>query len=839
MASSTSETEAAPRLHPARSGAAAVSGGVVAVVVVAWFLALTLTGSPVGDVLGWSVAVLVGVLAPGFVVVRVSRRGSAPLIEDVSWAAAAGCLVALVGWFLDRVLPVSPGPFLVGPLVVVLGLCIPQARRRVLARPAPGWGMGPSLVLGGVLLVSVAWMLKTGLLAYRPDPGVFGRGYYPDVMYQLDLLGGLRNSLVPSYPSVAGTSLSYHWFLYAVTANLTTHTGVGLFDSTLRLAPATLVPAILMLSAVVARRLSGRVWAGPLAAILLGVVDLSEASKWTTEDGSTGILPRIWRSSPPQTMGWLASMAAAGVLFAFLRRSPGDRAVPVALFLPFLVLAAGSKSSELPVLVAGVALAAAVQLVRRDWAQLRRCVMALALMLTVFGVASVTIYGSSSYGVQRQLFGVAIARMYRMFPGQGTKTSSLFLNGTHSPAIAVATVSVMFLLPLLPRLLGGLLQVGYRVSDSAGWVCLGTAGAGLLLPFVVRHPAGSELYFMLSAYPIGVVGAASGLVLAADRARGAMPRMLLGRRLGWWLAGLVVAGALSAAAVAYSQPRFDPVHRWALHHPHDPRARRLSALHLARLWLTPDLTLLAVLAVLAVIVAVVLWRARPAAVSGGRSGAQENAAAPAQPRGGRVPIILLSTMSLLLGTGVFTTALTFHGTDTPVQGSVAAVPPPTGSYRGGPLPPTMRDAMAAGRYVDEHAGPNDVVATNMYCRVTPAALRRGKPCDSRNFVAAALTQRRTLVGGWGYADRIVSNAWTLKVAYRNAPFWDQALLKQELTAIGRPSTAVLADLYRRHRVRWIFVDLRNGGVDVAALSRLARLCFHGPSTDVWQLRRPA
>ena len=221
-------------------------------------------------------------------------------------------------------------------------------------------------------------MMATGLLAYGTDPGLHGTEYYPDIMYQLDLVGELRHSLIPTYPAVAGTSLSYHWFLYAITSHLITHTGVSPFDSTLRLAPATLVPAILMLAAVVARRLSGYVWAGPVAAALLGVVSLSEASKWTTEDGSLGALPRIWRASPPQTMGWLASLAAAGSLFAFLRRASEDRAVPVALLIPFLLLTAGSKSSELPVMIAGVALAGAVAALRRDWLPMRRCLLALS-----------------------------------------------------------------------------------------------------------------------------------------------------------------------------------------------------------------------------------------------------------------------------------------------------------------------------------------------------------------------------------------------------------------------------------------------------------------------------
>ncbi len=413
-----------------------MSGLVVFVVLIAWCYVLIRTGSPAADVLRWIGVLLLEVLAPGFVVVRAVRRATAPLVEDVAWATVAGCMVALLGWFVDRVLPVAPGPYLVGPLVIAAGLIVPATRRRVLARPAPGWGVGPSVTLGAVMMVAIGWMASTGLRAYRVDPGVHGTSYYPDVMYQLDLVGELRHMLVPTYPPVDGTSLSYHWFLYAIDAHLVTHSGINVFDSSLRLAPATLVPAILLLAAVVARRLATRVWAGPVAAGLLGVVDISQASRWSTEDTSIGVLSRNWRASPPQTMGWLASLGAAGALFAFLRRSEDDRAVPVALLVPLFVLTAGSKSSELPVITAGVALAAFVQLLRRDWVVLKRCLIALGLGLVVFEAASLTIYGSSSYGVRLQLLGVIRARMSRMFPSIRPGTGSL----VHPPHYALVAI---------------------------------------------------------------------------------------------------------------------------------------------------------------------------------------------------------------------------------------------------------------------------------------------------------------------------------------------------------------------------------------------------------------
>lgn len=810
----TSVVERPQSRRPPAGSQGVVSGAVFAVVLVAWFYVLVRTGSPAADVVRWIGVLLLEVLAPGFVVVRAVRRATAPLVEDVAWAAVAGCMVALLGWFVDRLLPVATGPYLIGPLVVVAGLIIPATRRRVLARPAPGWGVWPTVTLGAVMMVAIGWMAETGLRAYKVDPGIHGTSYYPDVMYQLDLVGELRHALVPTYPPVDGTSLSYHWFLYAIDAHLVTHSGINAFDSSLRLAPATLVLAILMVAAVVARRLAMRVWAGPVAAGLLGVVDISQASRWSTEDTSIGVLSRNWRASPPQTMGWLASLGAAGVLFAYLRRSEEDRAVPVALLVPLFVLTAGSKSSELPVITAGIALAAVVQLLRRDWVLLKRCVIALVAGLAVFEAASLTLYGSSSYGVRLQLLGVIRARMFEMFPKLRPGTGSL----SHEPRYAlvgIGTVTLLWILPLLPRLLGLFFQVRYRVADPAGWVCFGAAVAGFGLSLLMRHPAGSEIYFMLSAYPIGVVGAASGLVLAADRCRDALASPTARRRFGFLLAGLAVAGALGAAVIAYSQSDLNPLQR----------AKRsggpIKQTPLAWHWLAPTVALLVVAALLTGIAAIVLRRDR------------------SQADGARGPLVWLSALAVLLGSGLFTMTLEFHGTVNPVQGSPAAVHAPTAALVRRGLLPTERDAFAAGRWVDSHSGSGDVVATNMYCRFDRSVrLRHREPCDARNFVASALTQRHTLVGGWGYADRVVSSAWDLKTAYRNAPFWDQALSDQQYDAFAHPTAALLDELYTAHHVRWIFVDLRDKPVAAAALDRLAVRRFRGPTTEVWQLRKP-
>ena len=828
MALITAPVVRPPSAAPSRrSPSSRVGPAVCLVVAIAWFVALAATGSSVGGVAKWCAAVLAAILVPGFVLVRVSRNSVAPLVEDLGWAAPAGCLMAMLGWFSDRVLPFSAGAYGLGPAVSVLALLVPWSRRKVLARPAPGWGARPALVLGFVQFVALGWMLQTGLLAYRPDPGSAGTTYYPDLMYNLSLVGQLHHHLNPTYPPVAGATLSYHWFLFAITSHLTTHTGVGVFDATLRLGPASIVPAILILVAVVARRLANRVWAGPLAAVLLGSVELSQASRWSTEDGSLGMLPRAWFTSTPQNLGWLAGLAAAGTVIAFLRRAPEDRAIPVALLVPFLILAAGSKSPELVVIVAGLCVALLIQTIRRDWVQVRRCLLGGVLAVGVFGAASITIYRGSSYGLRLQWLGAARDRVGQMFPRSATGAVPNTLGGLHYSQLALLTETALWVVPLLPRVSGLLFHVRYRAWDSAGWFCLGTTVAGFVLALVLRHPAGSEVYFMQSGYPIGVAGAAAGISFAAARVRSAFPTARWRRRLAALLGGLVLLGLASATAIAVAQPRHNPLVVWQHTHPGQLVAAGSSVRQLAWHWLQPMVLLICVVLAGSTLTALLIRRRVAARCTG-------------------APLVWLSALCIALGAGVFTMVITFHGTTTLVQGSRAVVRRNgAGLIAHGALP-TRRDAFAAGSWVNTHAGVNDVVATNMYCRFDRVA-RRGQlsGCDARNFVAAALTQRSTLVGGWAYSDRAVSGSWSpnpvthKRVSYKNQPFWDTALFNEQFNSVAHPTVAILNDLYRHHHVRWIFVDLRDGPVDVATLDQLAISRFVGPSTEVWQLKTPA
>jgi hypothetical protein len=367
-------------------------------------------------------------------------------------------------------------------------------------------------------------------------------------------------------------------------------------------------------------------------------------------------------------------------------------------------------------------------------------------------------------------------------------------------------------------------QLRYRAWDATGWICLGTALAGLAAPFVFRHPGASQIYFLQSAYPIGVVGAASGLVLVGHRLYRGLGLTRLWR-LGSWFGGLLAVGALAAAIVAYSQPRLNPIQQWAQDHPSDPMAARASGRWLAWHWLAPTITLTAAIGALVGGVWLVAWLRY-----GHRDGHLRTIIA---------ALVTLSAMCLLLGTGLFGLILHFvRIAPTPSQGASTSERA-TAQATTGPLA-TMPDQLAAGRYVDMQAGKNDIVATNIYCMT---GLRKGRPpttpCDARGFSAAAFTQRRTLVAGWAYSDRVTNAAWNTRSFFALEPFWNSTLLDAELAACDHPTAALLAHLYRDDGVRWVFVDLRQSPVDVAALDHLALRRFLGPTAEVWQLKRPA
>ncbi len=811
-----------------------VVGLCVVVVAVAYVVALVSTGSSLLGVLAWVLSVLVGLLLPGFALVRAVRPGPAALVVDLSWGAAAGLVVVLVGWLVDRLLPWSPGSLVWGLAVTAALLAVPVTRRRVLARPAPGWGVLATVGLAGCHLVALAWMLSTALRGLPPRPGPSGYSYIHDVVYQLAMTGELEHAVVPTYPMVAGEPLSYHWFIYALQAHLIDAPGVDRIDTVFRLMPVLLVPVLVSLAAVVARQLAARVAAGVLAAGLIAVVGNSlptrwvvpngVPTRWNADGGSLETLTLYWQDSPPQALGWVAGVACLGLAVAFIRRAPEDRTAPAWLLVPMMVLAVGAKSSQLPVFGAGLALALVVALVIRDRAQARRAGFVLLGAMVIFGVALKTIYSAGQYGLIVRPFGrltvvASELTVGLVEPGRGASRAAIQTSTT-----AMVVAGVLYLLPIVPRLVGLGLLAKARGAEPALWIPLGTLLAGLAGTLLLRHPSDAEVFFLVSAYPVALVGSAAGLVLGLEPG---WRRLMTWSRPG--AAGLLAAGVavgfIAAAVVAYRQPLPSPRPGWV----RTLKGARGGALPASIsgstqlwTWLRPHVQLWAAIATAALLLGAVTAVLRRVRRSTGR----------------RMPwsVVSVALVAAVLGTGCFGTWLHVHRGDG-VSDRQAALSYSAAAVSEGDLV-TTTDLIRAGDLVRRSGRPTDVVATNRSCLVGFERPLAPRGCLAEDFTVSAFTGRRVDVSGWGYAGAALKDAWTARTPFTHSPFWDPARLRQEERAFTAPSAAGLAQLWRERHVRWLVADLKAGPVDLGALDRLADRRFTGPEIVVWQLRPP-
>ena len=143
------------------------------------------------------------------------------------------------------------------------------------------------------------------------------------------------------------------------------------------------------------------------------------------------------------------------------------------------------------------------------------------------------------------------------------------------------------------------------------------------------------------------------------------------------------------------------------------------------------------------------------------------------------------------------------------------------------------DNVKAAQWVRDHALPDDVVLTNVFCANGPSDAGQG--CDNRTFWVAAYSERRTYLSGWGYtatanrlaAEADVVNAW-------QAPFWDQAKMARVRGFLASPTLRGARE-FADQGVRWILVA---PGFDEAspALSEVADLEHRVKGTLVYRLR---
>ncbi|GAA0374373.1 hypothetical protein GCM10009530_26100 [Microbispora corallina] len=143
--------------------------------------------------------------------------------------------------------------------------------------------------------------------------------------------------------------------------------------------------------------------------------------------------------------------------------------------------------------------------------------------------------------------------------------------------------------------------------------------------------------------------------------------------------------------------------------------------------------------------------------------------------------------------------------------------------------PAAEGLMAAGRWLRDHSGPGDLVATNAHCRWGLES-----PCDSRQFWASALSERRMLVEGWAFTFTS-ENRWHPGLTVAQIPFWDRERIRLNDAAFRSPTAAVMQDLRRRYHVRWLLAENGHLAGVSPELGDFATLVFRSGDCSVYRL----
>ncbi|GAB3181851.1 hypothetical protein GCM10027259_34340 [Micromonospora palomenae] len=746
---------AAPRRRPAPARFAPALSGYA-------FVAVTLlaAGTPAPDLLRYTLYAALAVALPGTLLWRTLRRRPHTLVEDVAMGSALGLVLELVAWAACTAAGL-PGWLRLWPVAVLLPYAaVPRLRRHWRAggtTPVPtGWAWSLAGVVAGFTLY-----LSESFLRVNPVlPTDEGQAQYIDLAFQLSLAGAATHQVPPEIPQVAGEPLHYHWFGFAHLAAASLVSGVDLPTVFFRLAVPALCALAAVLVAVVGWRVTGRPYAGVVAAGLMFTVGEFGFENGLRQLFGSQVTFIVW-GSPSMTYSWVLLLPLIAVLAEIVGRARDSTVPPVgrgAWVLAVLLLAAstGAKASSVPVVLAALAFTVAVLLVTRRRPP-RAVLVAAGLALAAQVFATAVLFAFESHGVTVEPFSGL-----RPYVGEG-----------HSgpvTALLWAGVLVAFLLNLQLRLAGvlALLRLRRWRLEPAQVFLLGGALAGPAVYLLVAHPGSSNQYFTRTGFAFGVLLSAWGFVELLDRAalttRG---RVLLG----------VGAASLALALTAY-QLRFP-----AIVPPERPYAAVLPLLCWAAALLVP------------VVLVALLW---PGLVDRWPGLA------------GRGPVVLLTAVLVAGAPGLV------------LDAAAARYFTNGGAYAVERMPASR---VQAARWVRAHSAPEDVLATNVHCRVVVSGW-----CDARSFWLSGYAERPVLVEGWAFAPRMVGRP---EGPY--APFWDAERLRANDAAFTAPTAAGLAELRDRYGVRWLVVD-RTVDPESPDLAELADLRHENARMAVYRLR---
>jgi hypothetical protein len=487
------------------------------------------------------------VVLPGTLVYRALRPAPKTLVEDLAMGAAVGLTLELAAWAAFSVLDLRgwlPGWPL---LVVAVFLAAPRLRRHWRVRYYERTSLAWSWSLAAIVIFWSCYLFVVFLDRNPVVPTSEGTMQYLDLSYQLSLAGEAKNHLPLHVPQVAGEPLYYHWFAYAHMAMASLVGGVDLAAVSLRFAIPALCALAIVLTAVVGWRVSRKPWVGIVAAALFFAIGEFNFTDPVTMPFGTQAAFVIWHGMS-MIYSWVLLIALIGVLVAIIDGSARTwRGYVLAALL--IAASSGAKASSLPIVLAGLALAAFASLVRTKRIPWPIVILgAMAAAGQFFAIA--VLYRFQTYATGVHPFG-----SIEVFAGPDSQPRSMA-----QQAVITGGVLLAYFLNMQLRLVGivPLLRRHRLGLEPAQWLLLGGALGGIGAYLLLRQLADGQQYFVRSGFAFGVILSAWGFVEAFERAR-------LGRRGKTWLgvfAAVVAAGTI-AAQLAYAQPL-----RWV--HPYDP-----------------------------------------------------------------------------------------------------------------------------------------------------------------------------------------------------------------------------------------------------------------------------
>ncbi|XAS77723.1 hypothetical protein V3G39_06690 [Dermatophilaceae bacterium Sec6.4] len=480
-------------------------------------------GINLGVILIYALATIWGVLIPGTILTRLCRGQARSILEEISVGFVVGMMTQLIAW--GAFVALGIGAFLVVyplPLIAV-AVAVPrwraQLRSTVYEERQPWWA---SWSVAAAYVVAI-WLLASRMFASYPLPPATAR-WYPDLYWHVAVAASARTSVPPLVPQVSGQELKYHWFSNAHMAADSLISGVDILHVASRLWYLPVYAAIIALTYLLATRLAGSPKAGLTALVLLLTNAAINPVRWIAPLGTDPIVPL----SPSEVMGVPVLIVATWWVIDIVRGRRLGRAGWVLLGL-IMLTCAGSKSSNLPVLLCGLLLVGVLQLVIR--ARLRQTWISTGLCLAAIAVTAPFLLGGGN-----------VSKL-AAFAAPGGRLNSWVPAAAIPNDVWKYTFLVVLSMLVLLQLASLLLAVPL-LKDPAVVLLFGMILAGFSATLIVLHPSGSELYFLRGVMPLSDILIAWGVVYAM-RCHDAR----------WWRAGVaaVVGGGIGYAAASFTR----------------------------------------------------------------------------------------------------------------------------------------------------------------------------------------------------------------------------------------------------------------------------------------------